>query len=332
MNLKKEYLWLLVIIAVLCGYLIWQRQEQTAYRLPELPAVAAEILTRIEIDRAGEPQIHLKRVDDGWRIGPEDYLADQDKVNGIIEAVASVRLTALVSEARSYERYDLDEAHRIRVRAWAGDSLKRDLTIGKSASTYRHTFIAVADDPNVYHAREDFRGRFDRTVDQLRDKRVLSFRKNEIRALSLQTGAAQALRFTLQPPDQPSPETEARPGAAPSLWRNAAGQPADGAIIDEILGSLATLECAAYLYDRAKTDMEKKAPAYTLVLEGEKPLRLILFAPEGDEAQRAGISSENDYPFLLSAFLSRELPQQIDRLSGAPPQEEGKDGDQPPAK
>ena len=320
-KVKKEYFVLALLIVALSGYLFWQRQERTAYRLPELPAVERGAITRIEIDRPGHPQVHLKRVNETWHVGAEEYAADGDKINGMLDIIASLQLTALVSEARSYDRYELDEAHRIRVRAWAGDNLKRDMAIGKSAPTYRHTFVRVGDDPNVYHAREDFRGRFDRDLDQMRDKSVMAFKRDTIRSLTLQAGTGKPVRFTRQGPTETTSDKEAK--APPAPWLDAQGQPADSATIDQVLGSLATLECAAYLYDKTKTDLEGKDPQYILTLEGEKSLRLVLFAPKGSgeaEKQRAAISSENDYPFLLSAFLSKELAEQIDKLTGkAPP-------------
>ncbi len=322
-KVKKEYLVLALLIVALSGYLFWQRQERTAYKLPALPAVERDAITRIEIDRPGHPQVHLKSVNGSWHVGAEEYAADGDKIKGMLDIISSLQLTALVSETRSYDRYELDEAHRIRVRAWAGDNLKRDMAIGKSAPTYRHTFVRVGEDPSVYHAREDFRGRFDRDLDQMRDKSVMAFKRDTIRSLTLQAGSGEPVRFTRQGPAESASDKDAKEAKAPAPpWLDAKGQPADSATIDQVLGSLATLECAAYLYDKTKTDLEGKDPQYILTLEGEKSLRLVLFAPEGSgeaEKQRAAISSENDYPFLLSAFLSKELAEQIDKLTGTTP-------------
>ena len=320
MSVKKEYIILAVLIAALSGYLFWQRQAPTAYRLPTLPQLARADITRLEIDRPGQKAVYLKKAKGLWSVGAEEFPADPDKVNGMLDIVESLNLTALVSEAKSYERYELDEAHRIRVRAWAGDGLKRDLAIGKSAPTYRHTFVTVAGDPNVYHAREDFRSRFDRDLDQLRDKSVLKFKIDDIQAVTLQSGSGPALRLARPPAAAAAAEQKTKAATPPAAkWLDAAGQPADGGTVDQMLGSLATLECASYLYDQTKADLEKTKADYTVALEGDKARRLALFAPgalgAGDK-QRAGISSANDYPFVLSAFLSGELAEQIDKLMG----------------
>ena len=58
---------------------------------------------------------------------------------------------------------------------WIGKDLSRSFDMGKTAPTYQHTFIKLPDNPNVYHARGNFRNSFDLTIDDMRDKTALSF-------------------------------------------------------------------------------------------------------------------------------------------------------------
>lgn len=336
MKIKREYIVLVVLIAGLTGYLVWQRHHRTAYRLPSPPKVDAGEIDRIEIDRPGQPPLPLKKTDDRWTVGAEAYAADPDKVRGMLDILETLSLTALVSEAGSYGRYDLDESRRIRVRAWSGDTLRRDLAVGKSVPTYRHTFVTMADDPNVYHAREDFRGRFDRSLDQLRDKHVLTFDREDIDVLAIRGPDGAAMRFTRQAPpaagDDGGQASSSTPQVAPEpVWHDADGRPADGETIGRLLTSLDGLECTGYRYDRTKDEWAAQEAAYDIRLEGDEPHRLALFAPEaegGEGAPRPGISSDNDYPFNLSAFLGDEIVAHARRLLGL--EAEG-DGDAPAA-
>ena len=323
MNIRKEFIILAVIVAALSGYLVWQRQKPTAYRLPALSQVDRSDITRIRIARPGTAPVELKRIDETWRVGEALFNADGDKVNGMLETVATLNLTALVSEAGQYARYQLDEAQRIRVQAWAGDRLQRDFAIGKTAPTYRHTFVTLAGDEKVYHAREDFRGRFDRDLDQLRDKRVMSFDGDDIQAVILTKGKAKPVTFTRvdhqQPPEKAEESDQPKPEA--SRWQGGKGAPLDGQTLDNFVSSLATLECERYLYDRTKADLEGGKPDYIIELTGkrEQPYRLLLFAPleaEGADRPRPGVSSESDEAFVVSAFHSRELAEQIEKLTG----------------
>lgn len=323
MKLRKEFIILAVIVAALSGYLVWQRQKPTAYRLPALSQVDRSDITRIRIARPGTAPVELKRIDGTWRVGEALFNADGDKVNGMLETVATLNLTALVSEAGQYARYHLDEAQRIRVQAWAGDRLLRDFAIGKTAPTYRHTFVTLAGDEKVYHAREDFRGRFDRDLDQLRDKRVMSFDGDEIQAVILTKGKAKPVTFTRVDHQQPQEKTEEsdQPKPEASRWQGAKGAPLGGQTMDNLVSSLANLECERYLYDRTKADLEGGKPDYIIELTGEReqPYRLLLFAPleaEGEDRPRPGVSSESDEAFVVSAFHSREFAEQIEKLTG----------------
>jgi hypothetical protein len=323
MKIRKEFIILALIVAVLCGYLVWQRQKPTAYRLPSLPAVDRGEITRIRIQRPQSP-VELKKVGDSWRVGDALYIADAGKIGGMLEIIGDLRLTALVSEAGQHERYQLDDAQRIRVQAWAGERLRRDFAIGKSAATHRHTFVTVAGDERIYHAREDFRGRFDRDLDQLRDKRVLPFDRETIQTVSLTVGKAKPVTFSRVEP-QPAPgETDSREEqstpAAPR-WQGAKGAPADGQTLDSLVSSLASLECDRYLYDRTKADVEGGKPEFVIELTGERdrPYRLLLFAPlktQGEDRPRPGVSSENDQAFVVSSFISREIGEQVAVLTG----------------
>ena len=59
----------------------------------------------------------------------------------MLSAIENLTLTALVSESKNYNLYDLNEEKRINVKAWQGENLKRDVDLGKTASSFRHTFV-----------------------------------------------------------------------------------------------------------------------------------------------------------------------------------------------
>ena len=186
MKFKKEYAILSVIIVALGLYLFFRNADRTTYTLPVLPAVDAQDLTKIEIGK-GSRIVVLTRSDDGWTVSPGDYPADAGLVRPMLEALAGLTATTLISETKNYARYELDEEHQVRVSAYAGDRAVRTFHIGKAADTWRHTHITLADDPNVYHARGNFRMDFDQTVENLRDKTVLQFEKYAVKEIAIET-------------------------------------------------------------------------------------------------------------------------------------------------
>ena len=173
MKLKKEYVILAVVIVGLSIYLLTRQTDRTLYRLPQLPPVSAKSITRIDIN-GPEGMISLNRADDSWTIGEQKYPADRAKVSRMLDAISDLSLTAMMSESKDYVRYDLTDKNKISVKAWAGTTPERELDIGKVGPSFRHTFVKLAGDANVYQARNNFRTTFEQGVEDLRDK-VCSF-------------------------------------------------------------------------------------------------------------------------------------------------------------
>ena len=194
MSIKKEYLILVAIILVLSLYIILHKRDRSHYRLPEPPKVMQKEISRIEITKQ-DTAIVLKKTNNTWEIVPQGYSADANQVSSMLDVIEKLILTALVSESKNYERYELDEENKLVVRAWAGDTLRREFEIGKAAATFRHTFVRLSDDYRVYHARGNFRNKFDLGVDNLRDKTVLAFNAGEIQQMRFSKGE-QSIVFT----------------------------------------------------------------------------------------------------------------------------------------
>ena len=185
MKIKIEYIVLAALIICLSLYLIFQKTGDVEYRLPEIRTINKKDISKIEITSGGENPLVIHKKDDKWLIAPEAYPADPGKVDGMLGVIDELSLTALVSEAENYGRYDLDDDKKINVKSWAKSDLLRSFDIGKAASTFRHTFVRIAEDKRVYHAKENFRSKFDVTTEKLRDKTVLSFNESDIRKLSI---------------------------------------------------------------------------------------------------------------------------------------------------
>jgi hypothetical protein len=317
MKLKKEYFILAAILAALVLYLALHRSNRTNYQLPELPVVPEKQISKLEITTAGK-SIVLNKKDDAWSIEPKGYPADPAKVKSMLSVIEKLKLTALVSESKNYERYDLGNDKKIHVKAWEGDTLARDFDIGKTAPTYQHTFVKLAGDPDVYHAREDFRRKFDQSVSDLRDKIVMSYAKNTIGEITLVNDKKTASFYRKEIPET-SPgkkETAAQAAKEPkakTVWEDAKGQITNPSKIGSLMNFLNHLECEKYIEGSKKEDF--KNPIYAVSLKGEKEHSLSIFAKKDKKDENyAAISSENDYPFFLSASQVDGIKSKIDDL------------------
>lgn len=310
MKIKKEYLVLSVLIIALSLYLLFRKADRSHYRLPNIPQVSTSEITRVEISKS-DGEILLEKKEGRWRISPQGYPVDAFKIKGILDTIGTLTLTTLISESKSYERYDLHKQKRIGVRAWAGDALKREFDVGKVAPSFSHTFVKIAGDERVYHAQENFRGRFDQTVENLRDKAVLRFEQEEIQKLDITRGK-DSLSLTRKSlpaevtTSQGGESQEKEPPRMEPMWQTPEGKGVDESKLKRLLATLSKLNCSGYIEGRKKGDLTD--PVFTIQLQGAKAYSLSIFqkAKKEDKTHPA-VSSDNAFPFLLPDFQANRI-------------------------
>ena len=317
MKIKKEYFILAGVMVALILYLVFHRSNRTHYKLPDITGVSGKQISKLEVGKAGKTLV-LNKKDNTWHIGVKGYPADSAKVKNMLDVIEKLTLTALVSESKNYVRYDLTNDKKITVKAWQGKTLSREFDIGKAATTYQHTFVRLATDPNVYHARGNFRQEFDQTVDELRDKTVLSVTQKDIREITLthdkktmtlsqkQVSEKDSKKKDKQDKTSKEPETKI-------VWQNADGKKVDKERVKSLLSFLNRLECETYINDVKKDDL--KNPTYAVALKGDKEYSLSIFAKKDKDAKTyPAISSENDCPFLLSGSQVESIKSKIEDI------------------
>ncbi|MDY6954927.1 MAG: DUF4340 domain-containing protein, partial [Thermodesulfobacteriota bacterium] len=281
-------------------------------------------ISKIEISKAGTTMVLNKR-DDKWYIAPEGYLVDTQKVEAMLDGMETLAVTALVSESESFGRYDLDDDKKITVKAWQGETLKRNFDVGKAASSFQHTFVKLSGDDRVYHGRGNFRSQFDQTVDGLRDKTVLSFDQKEIQGIQVTKGqdiiAFKRGQVPVEVKASKEDDAEASPspheGVGKMVWQTADGKAGDGARIDRLLDTLSNLGCEKYIDEKKKEDLTD--PIWTVQVQGAKEYTLSVFAKKDEDANNyPAISSENDHPFLLPKWQADRLMKKPDDMIKKP--------------
>ena len=336
MKAKKEILILIGLIVVLGVYLLQRKTDRTHYTLPTLEAVAAGKIDKIEITR-GQETLTLNKKDDQWVIAPGDKLADKSKVSGMSEALAQLKVTALVSEAASYARYELDQGNRIVLKGWQGDQLVRELELGKAASTFQHTFVKLPGNPNVYHAGGHLRPKFEYDAEGLRDLTVFSVQTDQIQALAVTLGDKKAgFKRSAAPEPQADTKTESEseaesssgnaqsgeapeansPPAADPLWVNlATEQPVAADKIGDLLQELAKLECNRYLGHETPAEVEDRSPHIKIEVTGEQDHTLTLFKPDTEDVEGfMGKSSQTSDAFILAKWKVEDLEEKLKGL------------------
>jgi hypothetical protein len=317
---KTEYIILGVMIAAMLLYLVLRNPNRLNYQLPGLPAITRNEISRIDIVKAGET-IRLEKRDSQWLIQPQGFSSDSAKINAIVDAIFNLSLTAQVSESKNYSPYGLDKENEIMVRAYKNEQLLREFSVGNAASTYSHTYVKLANDPRVFHAKNSFRSDFDQKIDGLRDKTVLQFDKNEISAIEIGSAGEKILFVKNVKPievkaSENKPEVQAPPPAEES-WLMADGKPGNNTELKGIIDQASQLACDQFIEGKSKEDFQE--PIYTVLLKGRKNFSLSIFKKEEKAIQYAAVSSESPYPFLLSSYMAENIMKKPDILKNEKP-------------
>lgn len=312
MKSKKEYIILGIAIAVLAAYLALHRTNQTHYKLPVIKKLTDVHIDDIKITK-GDKNMELKKTDDRWLIYPKKYPADKNKIDPMVNIIKNLTVTAMVSETgSSYARYELDPKNKITVQAKADGKLLRAFDIGKVAPSNRHTFIKLPDDKRVYHAQENFRSKFDKSIDDLRDKTVLHVDRNQIHRVEIKNKDGKVMLSMQQVPAEEKANAESKSkekvkaasvkSVAPKLvWQDAAGNPVKDADVKNFFNNVSNLKCQSYITGKTKDDF--KNPLYTVTMSGTQTYTLSLFPKinKNDDTYPA-TSSESDYVFTLPVY------------------------------
>jgi hypothetical protein len=323
MKLKKEYLLLILIIVVLSIYLGVQRTNHEDPELPKLAELDSNAVNRMLITTA-DTSIELTKKDEKWLIKPHDYPANTVTAKNMLNAASKLTATALVSETGVYGRYDLDTTKRTTVKVFNGQELEREFSIGKAAPTFQHTFVLLAGDDNVYHARGNLTKTFNQTIENLRDKKVLSFEKDQVTAIEIRKGDQSRViskkEMTADPQGDAQGEKTPSPAPAKTTWASESGETVDSPAVDSLLNNMSGLTCDTFMADDAKTGLKDAAWALTFK-SGQGDFSVSVFQKDEQTPPKyTAASSGSRYAFLLNENRVQNFEKNIDKLLGTAPE------------
>lgn len=315
--MKKEYIILALIIGALSTYLFFHQTDSTHYSLPVLDTLADQDITRLDISQ-GETGFILEKNDDRWVVGDEKLPARATPVSAMVKAVKEFKLTALVSESKSYSRYELDDSSRIRVEAFNNDKRLRTFDVGKTAASYNHTFVRLDGDHRVYHAEDNIKTIFDTTEDKLIDKQVMAFESTMVHGFTVKDQeTALALERKQKPLDldvtgDKTPGENEGEGQKEDIWVDASGSEKDMTKINAFVVLFSNLTCEAYIKGKTKEDWSD--PMITVTITADKPYTLSIFPKKEDDTAYPAISSESTFPFLLPEAKIEDIRKKLSEI------------------
>lgn len=323
MKFKKEYLILTVIIVAALLYLFFSSADRGEKTL-QLPKIEAEKIDRLIVKFREKEPLTLAKKEERWQIEPKHYTADQNNVDRMLQVIVNLKLTAMVSESENYERYGLLPKERIIIEAYSAGKLVRSLTLGKTAPTNQHTFVLVEKDPRVYHARGQLDPVFEQSVENLRDKNILSLDKAGITEIAVAKGDRSLALVRKKEPEKkaddntPASAEDAKKKTVKTpepKWATASGQAVDQVIMERLLEPLFPLYCEGYLEDEDPAKLQK--PSLKITLKDAKgDYSLTIFRPREKGEKIPAVSSTTPFPFYLNNAKMEGLEKTIDELLG----------------
>ncbi len=314
--MKKEYIILSIITIALGAYLYFQNSDNTHYTLPQPTVIEEAQISKIEIVKK-DLTIILNKESDIWTIGENKYPVDTSKIRSILDLLKEIKLTALISESGNYARYELDDTNKIEVTAWNNDSVLRKVDIGKTASSYKHTFIKLDGNKNVYHAAENLKSIIDTNEDKLLNKTILEFNFAMTSSINI-TEKDKKYSFSRKMEEikvDINKDTEQDPASTPiepeEYWLSSNGEKKDKQGIDTFIKAFSSLQCDNFTKGLKKEDL--KDPVYSVSFTTDKTYTLSVFKSD-DETKYTCTSSTSDFPFNLSSEKFKEFKELFSKI------------------
>lgn len=335
--MKKEYLILIILIIGLSAYLGFKKDDQVHYELPAIAKVDTTRIDRIEIQKA-DRLVVLNKGEDGWTVTNKKFAAKSGDIKQMLDMLEEIRLSALVSEARDLTRYELDDAHAVKIKAMAKGQVVRSIATGKTAPSRNHTFICLNGrsgdqegelNQTVYQANGNFKPQFDKDAADFRDKKVLAFAPDSIKKITLEKQGQTVSFIKAAKPETADPEkkktqkdsTAEKKEAKEAIWKNEDGSAADQKIVSDLLSSLSTLECQAFMDDDKAARLKEKHPSCKILLENDATFVLNLFDKNNDKDVE-GSCSYTPYAFTLTSYKADDIVSYTDKLLGIEKQQD----------
>jgi hypothetical protein len=189
------------VLVVLGGAVWWSNKHpttDTASKTPPAPkliSVDAKQIEGIVLAKPGSDPIELAKLADSWTIvKPMPMPADQDAVSMLTGSLATLNADRLIDDhPASLNDFGLTNPPiEVDLTLKGGKTTK--LLLGSDTPASTGTYAKLASDPKVYTIPTYTKTSFDKTVNDLRDKRLLTFNQDKLTSVAV-TGKGQTVEF-----------------------------------------------------------------------------------------------------------------------------------------
>lgn len=191
-----------MVLAVVSGVLWWSNRRETRASKATTEVKPAKLfntpedqIQEIKIQKQGTGTIDLRRTAGKWQIvAPKQFAADQEAVSSLISNFSSVNPDHVIEEhPASVDPYGLTQPS-LKVTVIEKNNQTHDLLVGDQTPAGSAAYAEAAGDPRVFTIASYVKNDFDKSVNDLRDKRLLNFETDKVSRLEL-TAKKQTIEF-----------------------------------------------------------------------------------------------------------------------------------------
>jgi hypothetical protein len=178
------------VLLVLTGFLYWSgkhKPEEDTNKIsadtpPAILKVDENSITTLELKKKdAEPLLLAKNSSGNWQITqPKPYRADQSAVNGMASTLSSLNSERLVEDkATDLKAFGLDQPS-VEVDLTEKDNKSQKLLLGDDTPTSDGVYAMLAGDPRVFTIASYTKTSIDKSLNDLRDKRLLPVEADKV--------------------------------------------------------------------------------------------------------------------------------------------------------
>jgi len=179
----KGLLVAVILLAALSGGIWYSNKKQAqkekapaADASPKIVSIPEPFFREVRLTKSGAPPIVLNRDGGKWSIkAPQQYPADADSVSSLVTTLSSLTADKTIEDnPTDLASYGLTNP-ALTIQVTQKDGRQTELAIGDDTPTNSGAYARVSGDPHVYTVASYVKNSLDKSVNDLRDRRLLSF-------------------------------------------------------------------------------------------------------------------------------------------------------------
>jgi hypothetical protein len=201
--MKPQGLLIAVALLAVLGGGIWYSNKQQAASASKTPAtnetkilsIPEDQVQDIKIQHANGDAVELSKASGKWRlVQPKDLGADPDASSSLVSALTSVTADKTIEDkATDFAPYGL-AAPALHVTIGRKDGKTNEILVGDDTPNNSGAYAKLPNDPHVYTVFSFVKTSLDKSLNDLRDKRLLAFDSDKLTRVEL-TAKGQSIEF-----------------------------------------------------------------------------------------------------------------------------------------